>query len=109
MRRHPLRPSPCGEPMFVLKGLLMLLDDLMSNVMLLRSILIIRISSSRRNDSSFSINFVLLMVSKGEVISIPLIVISEHVQREIYGTMQCLKCFYHDDKHFGSARCIVQL
>ena len=36
--------------MFASKGLLILLDDLMSNVVLLWSILIISISSSRRND-----------------------------------------------------------
>ena len=48
---QPRTPSPKGEPTFASKGLLMLLDDLMSNVMLLRSILIIRISSSRTNDS----------------------------------------------------------
>ena len=53
MKRHPLRPSPFGEPMFVSKGLLMLLDD-----------------------SRISINFVLLMVLKAEVISIPVIMIS---------------------------------
>ena len=60
MRRHPLRSSPCGEPTFVLKGLLMLLDYVMSNVVLLKSILIIRISSSRKNDSRMSINFALV-------------------------------------------------
>ena len=32
MNRHLLRPSPCGEATFVLKGVLMILDDLMSNV-----------------------------------------------------------------------------
>ena len=76
MRRHLLRPSPYGDPTFSSKGLLMLLDDLMSNAVLLRSILIIRISSSRRNDSRISINFVLLMVSKAKVISITVIMIS---------------------------------
>ena len=32
MERHLLRPSDYGEATFVLKGVLMILDDLMSNV-----------------------------------------------------------------------------
>ena len=74
MKRPQLRGSLCGELTFVSKGLLMLLDDLMSNVVLLRSILMIRISSSRRNGSRISIDFVRLMVI--DVISIPVIMIS---------------------------------
>ena len=62
-----------GEPMFVTKVLLMLLDDLMTDFVLLRIILIIHISSSRRNDSRISINFVLLMVPKARDISISVI------------------------------------
>ena len=76
MKRHSLRPPPCGELMFVSKGLLMLLDNLMSNVVLLRSIQIIYISSPCRNDSRISINFVLLVLSKVEFISIPVFMIS---------------------------------
>ena len=62
--------------MFLSKGLLILLDDLISNVVLVRGILIIHISSARRNHSGISINFVLLMVSKTEVTSIAAIMIS---------------------------------
>ena len=70
MKSYPLRPSPCGETIFLSKGLLILLDDLISNVV------IIHISSARRNHSGISINFVLLMVSKTEVTSIAAIMIS---------------------------------
>ena len=42
--------------MFVWKMLLQLLDDLMSNIVLLKSILIKRTLSCRRNDSRISIN-----------------------------------------------------
>ena len=47
----------------VSKKLLVLLDEFMSNVVLMRSILIIHILSSRRNESRISVNFVLLTVS----------------------------------------------
>ena len=76
MKKLSLRLSVCGELMLILKGLLMLLDDLMSNVVLLRITLIIRISSSWKNDSKISISFILLMVSKAENISIAMIMIS---------------------------------
>ena len=66
MKTNPLGPSPCRELMLISKGLLMLLNDVMSHVVLLRSILITRISSSRRNDSRISINFILLVASRGE-------------------------------------------
>ena len=52
------------------KGLLLLLDDLMSNVVLLRMILIVPISHCRRNYSRISIKFVLITVSKVNVIYI---------------------------------------
>ena len=64
MKKTLLRLSPCREAMLASKGLLILLNNLMYNVVLLTSILIIRISSSRRNDSRMSINFVFLMLSK---------------------------------------------
>ena len=76
MKKLSLRLSVCGELMLILKGLLMLLDDLMSNMVLLRITLIIRISSSCKNDSKISISFILLMVSKAENISIAMIMIS---------------------------------
>ena len=109
MKRPPLRGSLCGELTFVSKGLLMLLDDLMSNVVLLRSILMIRISSSRRNGSRISIDFVRLMVI--DVISIPVIMISSWnfwtlAARDLWHNTMCF-CHYHN--HFGSSRDIPRL
>ena len=70
LKRHTLRPSPCRKLILVSKGLLLLLDDLMSNVVLLRMILIVPISHCRRNYSRISIKFVLITVSKVNVIYI---------------------------------------
>ena len=73
LKKHTLRQSPCRKPIFVSKGLLLLLlllDDLMSNVVLLRMILIVPISYCRRNYSRISIKFVLITVSKVNVIYI---------------------------------------
>lgn len=76
IKRQVLRPSSCGEPMFASKELRMLLDDFMSNFVLLKSIVIILISSCCRNDYRISINFVMLMAVKAEDISKPVIMMS---------------------------------
>ena len=98
-----------GEPMFVTKELLMLLDDLITDLVLLRIILIIHISSSRRNDSRISINFVLLMVPKARDISVSVIMIFSrnfwtYAARNLWHhTMS--EVFFLDDKPFESERC----
>ena len=98
--------------MFVTKELLMLLDDLMTDLVLLRIILIIHISSSRRNDSRISINFVLLMVPKARDISISVIMIFSwnfwtYAARNLWHhTMYTMsEVFFLDDKPFESERC----
>ena len=101
-----------GEPMFVTKELLMLLDDLITDLVLLRIILIIHISSSRRNDSRISINFVLLMIPKARDISISVIMIFSW-NFWTYAPYFCTQLLHHtmsevfflDDKPFESERC----